>query len=236
MTSVLSWCGFSLMRHLFSTKEHFKIAHFWWFVSGIWILPSDLSESLGDLLLLSDFSKKNNPVYETAKETLMYRIVLWTLWKRERVGRFGRVALKHVEYHVWNELPVQVRRTILDAWGWCTGTTRRDGMGTEKGGGFRMGSTCIPVLSISLSNSVMTQYEWSWRKKRGNHEESLKYFSMDLNVYVCSVAHLCLTLCDRVDCSLPGSSVHENFQATILRLVAISSSRGSSQPRDQTRV
>ena len=38
----------------------------------------------------------DNPVYETAKETLMYRTVLWTLWERERVGRFGRMALKHV--------------------------------------------------------------------------------------------------------------------------------------------
>ena len=28
----------------------------------------------------------NNPVYETAKETLMYRTVLWTLWERERMG------------------------------------------------------------------------------------------------------------------------------------------------------
>ena len=44
-----------------------------------------------------------------------------------------------------NELPVQVRCTILDAWGWCTGTTQRDGMGREEGGGFRMGNTCIPV-------------------------------------------------------------------------------------------
>ena len=59
----------------------------------------------------------NNPVYETAKETLMYRTVLWTLWERERVGRFARMALKHVKYHVRNELPVQVRCTILDAWG-----------------------------------------------------------------------------------------------------------------------
>ena len=31
-----------------------------------------------------------------------------------------------------------------DAWGWCTGTTQRDGMGREEGGGFRMGNTCIP--------------------------------------------------------------------------------------------
>ena len=35
-------------------------------------------------------------MYETAKETLMYRTVLWTLWERERVGRFGRMALKRV--------------------------------------------------------------------------------------------------------------------------------------------
>ena len=35
--------------------------------------------------------------------------------------------------------------SILDAWGWCTGTTQRDGMGREEGRGFRMGNTCIPV-------------------------------------------------------------------------------------------
>ena len=35
--------------------------------------------------------------------------------------------------------------TILDAWGWCTGTTWRDGMGREEGGGFGMGNTCVPV-------------------------------------------------------------------------------------------
>ena len=28
----------------------------------------------------------SNPIYETAKETLMYRTVFWTLWERERVG------------------------------------------------------------------------------------------------------------------------------------------------------
>ena len=33
----------------------------------------------------------------------------------------------------------------MDAWGWCTGTTQREGMGREEGGGFRMGSTGIPV-------------------------------------------------------------------------------------------
>ena len=49
------------------------------------------------------------------------------------------------------------------------------------------------------------------------------------------VAQSCLTLCGPMDCSLPGSSVHRIFQAKILEWVAISYSRGSSQPRDQTR-
>ena len=48
-------------------------------------------------------------MYETAKEKLMYITVLWTLRERERVGRVGRMALKHVKYNVGNELPVQVR-------------------------------------------------------------------------------------------------------------------------------
>ena len=30
--------------------------------------------------------------------------------------------------------------------GWCTGMTQRDGMGKEVGEGFRMGSTCIPMV------------------------------------------------------------------------------------------
>ena len=48
------------------------------------------------------------------------------------------------------------------------------------------------------------------------------------------VAQLCLTFCDLVDCSPSGSCVHEIFQARILEWVAISFSRGSSWPRDQT--
>ena len=50
------------------------------------------------------------------------------------------------------------------------------------------------------------------------------------------VAQPCPTLCDPMDCSPPGSSVHGILQARILEWVAISFSRGSSQPRDQTQV
>ena len=46
----------------------------------------------------------------------------------------------------------------------------------------------------------------------------------------------CLILCDPIDCSPPGSSVHGILQARILESVAMPSSRGSSQPRDGVHV
>ena len=48
------------------------------------------------------------------------------------------------------------------------------------------------------------------------------------------VAQSCPTLCEPMDCSLPGSSVHGIFQAIVREWTAISFSRGSSQPRDWT--
>ena len=51
-----------------------------------------------------------------------------------------------------------------------------------------------------------------------------------------SVAQSCPTLCDPMNCSPPGFSVHGMVQARILEWVAIPLSRGSSQPRDQTLV
>ena len=45
-----------------------------------------------------------------------------------------------------------------------------------------------------------------------------------------------LTLCNPTDCSRPGSSVHRILQPRILEWAAISSSRGSSQPRERTQV
>ena len=50
------------------------------------------------------------------------------------------------------------------------------------------------------------------------------------------VAQSCLSLCNPIDYSSPGSSVHGILQARILEWVAKPSSRGSSGPRDQTHV
>ena len=52
-------------------------------------------------------------------------------------------------------------------------------------------------------------------------------------VYVCDLSlQSCLTLCDPIDCSLSGSSVHGILQARILEWVAKPFSRGSSRPKD----
>ena len=48
------------------------------------------------------------------------------------------------------------------------------------------------------------------------------------------VTQSCLSLCDPMDCSRPGSSVHGISQARILEWAVISFSMGSSRPRDQT--
>ena len=61
------------------------------------------------------------------------------------------------------------------------------------------------------------------------------YMCVCVCVCVCSeVAQSCLTPCDPMDCSPPGSSVHGIFQARVLEWIAISFSRGSSWPRGRT--
>ena len=58
----------------------------------------------------------------------------------------------------------------------------------------------------------------------------ISFYEMKWN----EVAQACPTLCDPVDCSLPGSSVHGIFQVRVLEWGAISFSRGSSRPRKWT--
>ena len=55
-------------------------------------------------------------------------------------------------------------------------------------------------------------------------------------MHACVCAQSCLTLCNPMDYSPPGSSVHGTLHARILEWVAISFSKGSSQPRDRTQV
>ena len=52
----------------------------------------------------------------------------------------------HILFLISGVTPIHfLMNLIIKANGWCTGTTQRDGMGREEGGGFRMGNTCVPV-------------------------------------------------------------------------------------------
>ena len=72
-------------------------------------------------------------------------IIKIILFKGEQTHEIRQVSIQGQRNNSTQKCEVQVRCTILDAWGWCTGTTQRNGMGRKEGGGFRMGNTCIPV-------------------------------------------------------------------------------------------
>ena len=100
-------------------------------------------------------------MYETAKETLMYRLVLWTLWERERVGRFGRMALKHVSCVISCMRQVASPGSMHDAG--CLGLVHWDGPegGYGEGGGRRVqdgehGYTCGGFISmLGKTNTIL---------------------------------------------------------------------------------
>ena len=75
-------------------------------------------------------------------------------------------------------------------------------------------------MAYNLSKKQMTQ----------------KLFLIKYEVKWSEVTQSCPTLCNPVDCSPPGSTVHGILQARILEWVTISFSRGSSWPRDRTQV
>ena len=86
--------------------------------------------------------------------------------------------------------------------------------------------SCISYAVYFVWNSVLY---WSECTK------CLIIIGLHLSLLVCVlVTQWCLTLCDPMDCSPPGSSVHGILQARVLEWVAISFSRGSSRPRDWT--
>ena len=93
---------------------------------------------------------------------------------------------------------------------------------------------------------IFAVQEWSHRCRKctsghSREGEGGTNWKIRIDIYIyccccccCSVFHLLPTLCDLMDYSLPGFSVHGILQARILWWVAISLSRGSFQPRDWT--
>ena len=73
-------------------------------------------------------------------------------------------------------------------------------------------------------------------ERTGMHEKMQNQTASGCQPHMCICAQLRLTLCDSMDCSLPGSTVHGIFQARILEWVAVSFSQGPSWPRDWTHI
>ena len=88
--------------------------------------------------------------------------------------------------------------------------------------------------AITKTQWSQTNKEISIFSKGGSLSGGKELTPWDLPGKVSEVAQSCLTLCDPMDCSLPGSSVHVIFQARVLEWVAISFTRGSSHPRGWT--
>ena len=88
----------------------------------------------------------------------------------------------------------------------------------------------LPFLKPAWTSGSF-QFTYCW---------SLAWRILSITLLACEseseVSQSCLTLCNPIDCSPPDSSVHGILQARILQWVAISFSRGSSRPRDRTRV
>ena len=98
------------------------------------------------------------------------------------------------------------------------------------------------VLCLSLSDSVVyhqqMEFGWDWLGSlsalNSQSHQSIQLALPQIRSVEVLVTQSSLTLCDPMDCSLPGSSGRRILQAEILEWVAMSFSRGSSQPRDQT--
>ena len=87
----------------------------------------------------------------------------------------------------------------------------------------------LPYMSVKMGKFILFGLIYVWIINMWKYKQKER-------VCACSVTQTCLTLCDPMDCSLTGFSVHRSSQARILEWVAISSSRESSWPRDQTHV
>ena len=75
----------------------------------------------------------------------------------------------------------------------------------------------------------LTPLSWEEKSRPTKIKWRVKVIQLVGGAVLCLVTQSYLTLCDPMDCSLPGSSIHGISQARILEWVAISSSRGSSQ-------
>ena len=93
------------------------------------------------------------------------------------------------------------------------------------------------VHGIAKSQTRLSDFTSLTNKASGGEGIPVELFQIQKdNAVKVQVAQSCQTPWDPMDCSPPGSSVHEILKARTLECVAVPFSRGSSRPRDLTRV
>ena len=112
------------------------------------------------------------------------------------------------------------------------------GPGTERQGGWLMKKQLYLHLSCSMNLGWWAQHHFTTTVLQSNLFKVGPWRTLATvpsnTLQACMCAHLCLTLCDPMDDSLPGSSVWGILQARTLKWVAVSFCRGSYQPWHQT--
>ena len=111
----------------------------------LWMEACDIVQETGiKTIAKKKKCKKAKWLFEEALQIAVKRREAKSKGEKERYkhlnAEFQRIARRDKKSFLKDQC------TILDAWGWCTGTTQREGMGREGGGGFRMGSTGIPMV------------------------------------------------------------------------------------------
>ena len=114
---------------------------------------------------------------------------------------------------------------------WCLDASSKKGLLPSCGHCSEQGG-----LELSASSGCASTAESGPSKRHAPSRTAQTWWPGDLVTRWVLVAQLCLTLCDPMDCSLPGSSVHGILQARILEWVAIPFSKGRSQRMDRTQV
>ena len=151
-----------------------------------------------------------------------------------------------------NELTKQKQTHRLKEWTYGWGGGCREGMLREFGTNMYTLLYLKWMINKDIAQGTLLNAMWQPRWHRNLEKNGYMYmygwvtslFTWNNHSLVCLligyvrlrvlVIQSCSTLCDSVDCSLPGSSAHGILQANILEWVAISFSRESSQLMDWT--
>ena len=95
---------------------------------------------------------------------------------------------------------------------------------------------CVKKQQLEPDMEQLTGSKLGKENDKAVYCHSAYYLTYTQSESESQVAQSCRTLCDPMDCRLSGSSIHGIFQARVLEWIAISFSRGSSRPRNRTRV